>query len=72
MTVKVVRSTEVNLQPRAFCLGNDPDPDAPSNCDQTWDHGRGTLPSVKTHIKANPTHIVITVHETRSVYEAQG
>lgn len=66
----MVRSRQVGLQPRAECLGDDPNPDGASNCPMTWPYGSSTLLGAKSHIKANPTHQVVVIHETRSLYEA--
>lgn len=66
--VKVVRSMTATLQPRAECLGEDEA--HPSNCPESWDFDRDTVARVKAHVKANPTHSVLVVHESRSVYEA--
>lgn len=64
---RAVCESEVSLHPRAKCLGNDPDPDAPSNCARTWPSGATTLAQVKNHVKQTG-HQVLTVRETRSVY----
>lgn len=68
MTVKVIRAAEIGLLPRAECAGDNPDEEPESNCPETWDYGRGTLDSVKAHIRAKPTHQVVVIRETRSVY----
>lgn len=70
MSVRVVRSMNITIQPRAECLGDDADQEKPSNCSQSWQFGRDTLAQVKAHVKANPDHAVLVVHETRSIYEA--
>jgi hypothetical protein len=67
--MKVTRTNHVVLNPRAECLGDNPDPDAETNCPDVWDYGRNTLNLIKAHVKGNPTHQVIVVHETRSLYE---
>lgn len=69
--VNVILLRQAKLQPRAECLGDDPDQDADSNCPMNWHYGSGTLLSAKSHVKANPTHQVLVVHETRSLYGAQ-
>lgn len=64
---RVVRQTEIHYNPRAECLGNDPDPDAPSNCARKWPAGGLTLVAVKNHVKQTG-HQVLVVRETRSLY----
>jgi hypothetical protein len=70
MTVKVIRTQSATLLPRAQCLGDDPDLDAPSNCPYVLGHNRRALAIIKSHIKTHPTHQILVIHETRSIYEA--
>jgi hypothetical protein len=65
---RVIRAEEATTNPRAECLGDDPDRDAPTNCAERWPYGRRTLENVKDHIRNNPTHDVIVIRETRSLY----
>ena len=67
---RVIREQEVSLHPRAQCLGDDPDPDAPSNCARTWPASSVTLLNIKSHVKQTG-HQVLAVRETRSVYGRQ-
>jgi hypothetical protein len=69
VTVKVTRTNHVVLHPRAECLGDNPDPDVETNCSEEWDYGLNTLNLIKAHIKARPTHQVVVIHETRSLYQ---
>jgi hypothetical protein len=62
---RVARLSEASLYPRAECLG---DGVTEGSCIRTWPAGRATLDLVKSHIKGHPTHQVIMVRETRSIY----
>ena len=70
--MKVIRTQSGSLNPWAQCMGDDPDPEAETNCSSVWGCNSMTLADIKQHVKDNPTHQVLVVHETRSVYGANG
>lgn len=68
---RVIRSEHVEFYPEALCLGDGPDPDAPSNCTAMWRISRSTLDLVKAHIRSRPTHEVAVTRTVKSIYRWQ-
>jgi hypothetical protein len=60
---------QVSLYPRLECLGDGPQDADQSNCNWSEDPRRDWKPMVDQHLRARPTHEVLAIQETRTVYD---
>lgn len=67
---RVIMASQISLHPYAACTGDDPDPEAESNCPWTKRPGPTTVADAKAHAKDHPTHDVLVIHEKRTIYRA--
>jgi hypothetical protein len=64
---RVVR--QASFYPRLSCLGDGPQDAMESNCDWSEDPRRDWRAVADQHLRARPTHQVLAIQETRTVYD---